>query len=314
VITHWDELEGVRRERGHIAGTWWSLTGEHSVGVGVRRMQVDPGMWSTPFHLEGSEEEIFYVLGGTGVSLQSEGEKTEAYEVRSGDCLVHLALEHAHTLRAGSDGLDVLAFGHRHYAGNTYLPRAGVSWLGVTWAPTGAEDDHPWSREAAAGPPDVPALSPRPRRVVNTADVEPVERRGATVGRRIRDLGSAAGSERTGLRVSEVLPGKLNVPPHCHSAEEEIFVVLEGEGALLLWRGDEGPEERPVRTGHTIARPPGSGVAHAFRGGPRGMTLLMYGTREPNDICYYPRSGKIFFCGVGLVGRVERLDYWDDED
>jgi len=143
---------------------------------------------------------------------------------------------------------------------------------------------------------------------------KPVERRGATVGRRIRDLGSAAGSERTGLRVSEVLPGKLNVPPHCHSAEEEIFVVLEGEGALLLWRGDEGPEERPVRTGHTIARPPGSGVAHAFRGGPRGMTLLMYGTREPNDICYYPRSGKIFFCGVGLVGRVERLDYWDGED
>ena len=32
------------------------------------------------------------------------------------------------------------------------------------------------------------------------------------------------------------------------------------------------------------------------------MTLLMYGTREPSDVCYYPRSGKVYFIrGVGLV-------------
>ena len=33
------------------------------------------------------------------------------YEVRAGDCLVHLGGEDAHTLVAGPDGLDVLAFG-----------------------------------------------------------------------------------------------------------------------------------------------------------------------------------------------------------
>jgi hypothetical protein len=36
--------------------------------------------------------------------------------------------------------------------------------------------------------------------------------------------------------------------------------------------------------------------------------------RDPADVCYYPRSGKIAFRGVGLVGRIERLDYWDGED
>lgn len=315
VISHWDDAETWRGERGHIAGTWRSLTGRTSQTVGVKRIEIDPGMWSTPLHLEGAEEEIFYVLSGDGVSVQREDDITLATEVRQGDCLVHLALENAHTLRAGDDGLDVLAFGQRTYApGVTWLPRAGVAWLGYTWAPVGAEEDHPWAREAAAGPAEVAELSPRPPNIVNAADMEPVERDGATVGRRVRDLGRAAGSQRTGLRHSEVYPGKLNVPPHCHSAEEEIFVVLDGDGTLLLWEED-GISEHAVTTGSVIVRPPGTGVAHAFRGGEGGMTLLLYGTRDPNDICFYPRSGKVFLRGVGVIARLgEPLDLWDGED
>jgi len=315
VISHWDDVRSWRGERGHIAGTWQSLTGRSSVLVGVKRIQVDPGMWSTPLHLEGAEEEIFYVLAGSGVSVQSDGDDTFAYEVRAGDCLVHLPLEDAHTLRAGDDGIDVLAFGQRVYAGGvTWLPRAGVAWLGNTWAPVGAEDDHPWTREAAAGPPEVAEISPRPPNIVNVGDLEPVERDGATVGRRVRYPARSAGSVRTGLRHAEVLPGKLNAPPHCHSAEEEIFVVLDGDGHLLLWE-EEGVTEHPVRAGSVVARPPGTGVAHAFRAGEHGMTLLMYGTRDPSDICFYPRSGKVYFIGLGLITRLgESLDYWDGED
>jgi uncharacterized cupin superfamily protein len=315
VISHWDDVRSWRGERGHIAGTWFSLTGTASSSVGVKRIQVDPGKWSTPLHLEGAEEEIFYVLGGSGVSVQWDGEDTLAYEVREGDCLVHLPLENAHTLQAGADGLDVLAFGQRSVAaGITWLPRAGVAWLGETWAPVGAEDDHPWTKEAAAGPPDVAELSPRPANIVNVADVESFERIMTTIGRRIRLLGEAAGSKRTGLRHCEVLPGMLNMPPHCHSTEEEIFVVLEGDGQLLLWE-DDGVIEHAVRKGSTVARPPGTGIAHAFRGGESGMTLLMYGTREPGEVCYYPRSGKVFFTGLGLIARLgEQLDYWDGED
>jgi uncharacterized cupin superfamily protein len=315
VISHWDDARSWRGERGHIAGTWRSLTGRDSQTIGVKRIEVDAGMWSTPLHLEGTEEEIFYVLGGSGVSVQWEGEGDPVgYEVRAGDCLVHLALENAHTLQAGPDGLDVLAFGQRAYAdGITWLPRAGVAWLGETWAPVGAEEDHPWAREVGVGPPEIAELSARPSNIVNLGDVELRERDGATVGRRFRDLARAAGSRRTGLRYSEVLPGKLNAAPHCHSAEEEIFIVLDGSGDLLLWEVD-GVVERPVRSGSVVARPAATAVAHSFRAGERGLTLLMYGTRDPNDITFYPRSGKVMLRGVGVVGRLEQLDYWDGED
>jgi uncharacterized cupin superfamily protein len=315
VISHWDDARTWRGERSHIAGTWWSLTGQSSRSVGVKRIQVDPGMWSTPLHLEGAEEEIFYVLGGSGTSVQWEGEETVGYDIRPGDCLVHLALENAHTLRAGPDGLDVLAFGERTSAnGITWLPRAGVAWLGETWSPVGAEDDHPWTREAAAGPPEIGEVSPRPASIVNVDDLEAGEHESESLGRRARHLTREAGARRTGLRHSEVFPGKLNAPPHCHSAEEEIFVVLEGDGQLLLWEGDEVTEQ-PVRAGSVVCRPPGTGVAHAFRGGDDGMTLLAYGTRDPNDMCFYPRSRKLYIRGLGLIIRVgEQLDYLEGED
>ena len=115
-------------------------------------------------------------------------------------------------------------------------------------------------------------------------------------------------------------PGKLPAPAHCHSAEEEIFVVLEGDGTLELVPSprarDRGHEEEhvPIRAGHVVARPAGTQISHAFRGGDNGMKVLMYGWRNSNDITYYPRSNKIGFRGVGLMTRLEPLDYWDGEE
>jgi uncharacterized cupin superfamily protein len=324
VITHWDELEPVRRERGHIAATWQSLTGEASRWLGVQRIRVDPGQWATPLHLEASEEEIFFVLGGSGVSLQWDGEQEEAFAVGAGDCLVHLALEHAHTLQGGPDGIDVLAFGERHYAANTLLPRAGVSWLGPTWVLQGAPEDHPWVREAAAGPPTVGELSARPARIVNVSDAPASERRGATISRASRDLGRAAGSLKTGLKLYDVEPGKLLNAPHSHSEEEEIYVVIGGAGTLEVWphpraglEPDAWPSEHErhaLRAGATVAAPAGTGRPLSFEAGPDGMQVLAYGMRRPNDICFYPRSGKISFRGVGVIGRIEPLGYWEGED
>lgn len=319
MITHWDEVEASRRERGHIAAGWQSLTGAHSVTAGVQRISIDPGRWATPLHLEGSEEEIFYVLSGTGVSVQWDGDSEEAFAVGPGDCLVHLAGEHAHTIGAGDDGLGVLAFGQRHYPANTLLPRAGVSWLGPTWVLEGAPEDHPWTREAAVGPPTWDALAERPSRIVHVDDV-PTRQRGTgagTVSSVARGIGDAAGSERTGLSHYVVQPGKLMNPPHAHAAEEEIFVILEGSGTAVLYPSprEEGEvEEFAVRAGSTIARPAGTQRAHALRAGDDGLTLLAYGTRDPNDIVYYPRSGKISFRGLGVIGRIEQADYWDGED
>jgi uncharacterized cupin superfamily protein len=133
----------------------------------------------------------------------------------------------------------------------------------------------------------------------------------------MRDLGRAADSLKTGLRLFDVRPGKLVNPPHCHSAEEEIFVVLDGEGTLELWphlRHGGEHEEHPLTRGNVIARPAGTGLAHTFRAGQHGLSLLAYGTRDPRDVTYYPRSGKVNVRGLGLIGRLDVLDYWDGED
>lgn len=314
-VRHWDELSWSRRESGHIAGSWQSLPGDLSVTVGVQRVRIDPGRWSTPAHVENSEEEIVYVLAGTGLSWQDGA----CYEIGAGDCVVHLARTEAHTLRAGADGLEVLVFGQRHLGSGARLPRAGVSWGLGAWVRTGDPDEHPWRLESEAGEPEVAEPSERPAWVVHVDDVEPFERRIGAIQSDWRDLGRAAGSQQTGLKHVSVLPGQLAVPPHCHSAEEEIFVVLAGEGTLELVPPPGAVVQteastHAVRAGSTVARPAGTRVAHTFRAGPVGLDYLAYGTRDPNDMAYYPRSNKIFFRGLGLIGRLEHLDYADGED
>lgn len=303
-LAHWGDIQAERVTKLPMNAVWRDL-GEAagSVSVGAQRIQIDPGDMPTPAHSHGGEEEIFYVLAGSGLSWQD----ATTYEVAAGDCLVHLAKGPAHTLRAGPDGLDVIAFGMRQGVEACVLPRSNMAWLGSSWTEVGGPN--PWEREAELGPLEWPVPSPRPEGIVNLAGVPAHDQpRGETVGRAIRDLGRAAGSVQTGLRHSTVEPGMLNAPPHCHSANEEMFVVLEGDGALLL-----GDEEFPVRAGHVLARPAGTGVAHAFRAGEAGMLLLMYGLRDNRDMAYYPRSGKVYISGLGVVGRIEQLDFWDGE-
>jgi uncharacterized cupin superfamily protein len=88
----------------------------------------------------------------------------------------------------------------------------------------------------------------------------------------------------------------VSYPPHCHGAEEELFVVLEGSGSVLL--GDESAE---VRRGSIVSRPAGTRVPHSFRAGDEELAYLAYGTREPNDVVYYPRTDEIRFRGVGIT-------------
>ena len=232
-----------------MAASWQRLgDAVGCTGIGVNRVQIEPGRLSTPPHSHGASEEIVFVLGGSGLSWQDE----QVYELRPGDCIVHLA-------------------------------------------------DH----EEQAEPLEFGEPAPRPKNIVNVEDAEAEEWERADCGCVERPLGRIAGSVKTGMRHEVVPSGKLNCPPHCHGSEEEFFVVLDGEGTCLL-----GDEEHSVRRGSIIGRPPGTGVAHAFRG---PLTLLTYGTNEPNEICYYPRSNKIAFFGAGVIGRIEKLDYWDGE-
>jgi uncharacterized cupin superfamily protein len=290
-----------------IDGRWQDLgRAAGSVEVGLNRIRFEPGCRPTPAHDHGAEEEIFYVLAGSGLSWRA----GETHEVRAGDCLGYLPCEGAHTLIAGDEAMDVLAFGERRPVELCHLPRAGVLWAGPSWVDDSAAAGHPFEREAKAGKLPLPqAVSPRPGWIVHRDDV--AELAVARPGRRYssRRLGVAVGARTSGLRHMTIAPGQHGYPRHCHSAEEELFVILAGSGTARV-----GDEEAPVRAGHVLSCPSGTTLAHAFRAGPDGLEYLAYGQRQNNDIIYYPDSGKVSFAGVGVIGRLDQLDYWDGED
>jgi uncharacterized cupin superfamily protein len=308
--TSFDQARSYELQIGHLQATW-SLLGEAagSVRVGLRRVEVPAGGWTTPLHEHGCQEEIFYVLGGRGLSLQ--GGSTAAIE--AGDCIVYLPDRGAHSVHA-LEPLDLLAFGSRDRDESPRFPRLGLSLVGRRGVETvdRAREGYPiqFVREAELGPPELPAEpGPRPATIVNLAAVEPETLERPRVARTRRNLGRAAGSVTTGMQHVEVAPGKESTAQHCHSVEEELFVILHGDGVLVL-----DHDQTPVRPGDVVARPAGTGIAHVFRAGDQGLTYLAYGTRDPADVCYYPRSNKIAFRGVGVIARLERLEYWDGED
>jgi uncharacterized cupin superfamily protein len=311
-IAHWDEVEPYHRAKGEMDGQWQRLGDAAGArGVGVNRVRIEPGKLSTPPHSHGASEEIFFVLAGTGLSWQDE----RVCEVRAGDCIVHLADHEEHTLRAGDAGLEVLVFGTRHPTELGWLPRSQAIRFGWPWV-QGRTDD-PWDVESESPPLEFAAPAARPANVVNVDDVARDEDDEPDTS--WKGLGETAGSVQAGLNWIRLPPERAYAPPHCHSEEEEVFAVLEGDGTLELWpspRAAQGGAEREdiaVRAGHVIARPPATRIGHALRAGAGGMTHLAYGTRRPNDICYYPRSNKISWRGVGVIGRIEHLDYWDGE-
>jgi uncharacterized cupin superfamily protein len=244
-----------------------------------------------PVHVHGDEEEIFFVLSGGGLSWQGDG----ACAVGPGDAIVQPPRRQPHTFLAGPNGLELLAFASGSETSITYLPRARVMWCGPRWVPV--DSPHPFKAEGEAGPLERPEPGERPANVIALTDVDP----GAFPAAEVRALGPAAGSAKAGLNHVRLAPASSGAPPHCHALEEELFVMLEGGGSLVL--GDDG---YPLAAGDVFARPPGTGVAHAITAGEGGLTYLAYGTRVPGDSVYYPEAGKVRLRGLGVTIDVPR--------
>ena len=152
--------------------------------------------------------------------------------------------------------------------------------------------------------------------IVNLADL-PLEANGkgenfsAMLGR----VGATLGTRQIGCTLVVLEPGKRAWPYHLHHGEEEVFVVLAGEGTL---RFDDN--EFPVRAGDVILTPPGPGTAHQIvnTSGSELRYLALSGKRSP-EVCYYPDSGKFgaYFGerrdGAFIAKHTSAVDYWDDE-
>lgn len=106
-----------------------------------------------------------------------------------------------------------------------------------------------------------------------------------------RALFSASiGARQLGYSLTILPPGKVQCPFHSHRAEEEMFLILDGEGELRF-----GDQRYPIRKHDVIACPAGGPqVAHQIiNTGLSDMRYLALSTLAKVEVCEYPDSGKI---------------------
>jgi uncharacterized cupin superfamily protein len=309
-LAHWDDVEWQRRAKGEMDAEWQLLgRAAGTARVGLNRVRIAAGKLPTPPHSHGASEEIYYVLAGSGLAWQD----GDVHEVGPRDCVIQRADHHEHTFVAGDDGLELLVYGTRHQTELGWLPRSRAIRLGWPWVE--GRDDDPWEVEAGLPPLAYGDPKPRPGNIKNVGAVDLESERHQTWA----GLANREDTDLAGFAWETIAPGKSGSVPHCHSDEEEIFVLLEGSATLELWpspvREQRGAkrEEHALRPGHVVARPAGTGVSHSFRAGGDGCTMLIYGTRSTNDMAFYPRSSKIFWRGLGVIGRIESLEYGHGE-
>ncbi len=107
-------------------------------------------------------------------------------------------------------------------------------------------------------------------------------------------LSAKIGAEKLGYAVVVVPPGKAAWPFHTHYANEEMFLILEGQGTLRY-----GDEEYPLRQGDVICCPPGPGRARQIRNtSDVALKYLALSTALTPEVAEYPDSDKVgVICG-----------------
>ena len=128
--------------------------------------------------------------------------------------------------------------------------------------------------------------------------------------------GTAAG--KLGISIDIVAPGMRSCPYHFHYAQEEAFVILEGEGSLRV-----AGEMLALKAGDTVFIPPGPDYPHQIVNTSNApLKYLSISTKESPEVVEYPDSGKYLASaprdgnahGFSRMHRAESdLDYWDGE-
>jgi uncharacterized cupin superfamily protein len=159
-----------------------------------------------------------------------------------------------------------------------------------------------------------------PKPIVNLNDLQfdDVEDNGCYTSRRAL-FSRGIGARKLGYNLTVLPPGKAQCPFHSHRGEEEMFLILEGEGELRF-----GNERYRIRQHDVIACPAGGPeVAHQIiNTGSSDLRYLALSSLEDVEICEYPDSGKIgIFASAAGTSRLRKLfraetdvEYYDRED
>jgi uncharacterized cupin superfamily protein len=165
--------------------------------------------------------------------------------------------------------------------------------------------------------------------IVNLKDIEfTLQQKGDDFEAQFAKLNPKLGSRKLGSQLVIVPPGKKAWPYHAHYVNEELFIILAGEGMLRM-----GTKEYLLTSGDLISIPPGPEYAHQLTNTSEveDLTYLAISTMQEPDIIVFPDSNKISVIAGEPPGGDEknrtlhfitsldnRLDYWagelDDSD
>ena len=155
--------------------------------------------------------------------------------------------------------------------------------------------------------------------LVNLADVvfDDVEDGGFYTSRRAC-FSAAIGARQLGYNLTELPPGKAQCPFHAHREEEEMFLILDGEGELRF-----GAQRYPLRRHDVVACPTGGAeVAHQIiNTGTGPLRYLALSRLSSTELCEYPDSGKVGVRATtapdsrlrGMFHAEAVVDYYDRE-
>lgn len=157
----------------------------------------------------------------------------------------------------------------------------------------------------------------RPIINLDEAEFDDIEENGLYTSKRAT-LGARIGARILGYNLTVLPPGHAQCPFHSHRVEEEMFLILEGEGELRY-----GTERYPVRRHDVIACPTGGPeTAHQIiNTGSVDLRYLALSNVAETEVCEYPDSGKLLAVsgapgerGLRLMVRAEAgVDYYDRE-
>ena len=112
-----------------------------------------------------------------------------------------------------------------------------------------------------------------------------------------------------GVNQTRLPPGRAAGPFHSHMLEDEVFFVLSGRGILRY--GDQLSEIGP---GDCISCPAGAEVAHQIANPyDTDLVYLAIGNHEPNEVAFFPDTGKVSIRSKKKIGRFQPTDYMAGE-
>ena len=112
---------------------------------------------------------------------------------------------------------------------------------------------------------------------------------------------------RLGCAYTEVAPGDTACPFHVHHGEDEMFVVLEGEGEYRF-----GDTRHAVKAGDVLGAPMG-GPDYAHQLSNTGSTTLKYlaiSSLADIDVQQFPDSGKFLVSSRRVAGTARERSFY----